>query len=344
MGLVVLAAALPWVAGCGEVDYYLNLARGQARILWARRPVAQVLADPATADDVRAALRLVEAVRRFAAECLGLTAATASYTTYYDTGGNAVAWNVSASPPDRFEAYLWSFPVVGALPYKGYFERQRAVAERDRLRAQGYDAIARPVSAYSTLGILSDPILSTMVDDAEAALAELVLHELTHAAVYVEGRTDYNESVATFIGQAGALAFLAQRHGRESQPVVDARRDREASRRFDGFLHLVVDRLDSLYRLGLPRAQVLEERLTLFAAAQDEYRRRRDDLGQGRFDGFLGWEINNAQLLSYRRYHTGLDRFEALLDRRGGDLAAALRILAGCGERDDPWTCVEETE
>ena len=314
------------------------------RRLWARRPVAQVLADPATADDVRAALRLLEAVRRFAGERVGLAAAASSYTTYYDTGGHAVAWNVSASPPDRFESHLWSFPIVGALPYKGYFVRERAVAERDRLRAQGYDAIARPVSAYSTLGILSDPILSTMVDDSEADLAELVLHELTHAAVYVESHTDYNESVATFIGQAGALVFLAERHGRESPPVVDARREREASRRFDGFLHSVVDHLDSLYRLGLPRERVLRERLMLFAAAQDEYRKRRHDLGQGRFDGFLEWEINNAQLLSYRRYHTGLDRLEELLGRRGGDLAATLRILVGCGEQDDPWTCLEKTE
>lgn len=329
-------------AGCDQADYYLHLARGQGRILWARRPVAQVAADPQTPEAVRAALALLSDIRRFASDRVGLDASS-SYTTYFDTGGAPVAWNVSASPPDRFESYRWTFPIVGALPYKGFFAADRAAAERDRLRASGFDAIARAVSAYSTLGILSDPFLSTMVDDSEQELADLVLHELTHAAVYVED-TDYSESAATFIGQAGSIAFLEERHGRDSAPVLQARRELDEARRFNAFLHGVVDRLDSLYRRGRPRDEVLGERARLFAASQDEYRRRRQELGGGRYDGFESWEVNNARLLSYRRYHTGLDRLEAVLTARGGDLAATLQALVACGEEDDPWACLKEDE
>lgn len=328
------------VSGCSDLDYYQHLARGQARILWERRDVDEVLADAATPDSIRQRLRLIDEVRRFARDRIGLDGTSSSYTVYYDTGGEPVAWNVSASPPDRFDAYLWRFPVVGALPYKGYFQRERALAERDRLLAEGFDAVARGVSAYSLLGYLADPILSTMMDDPEDRLVDLVLHELTHATVYVEDHTDYNESLASFVGRAGSLQFLAERYGADSEEVASVRRRRADLAAFNEFLHGVTSRLDSLYTSGAPRDSLLTQREALFAAGQEDYRRRRDELGAGRYDGFLSWKVNNARLLSYRRYNRGLDDFERVLQRHAGDLGAALPTFVRCGDADDPWTCL----
>lgn len=346
--LAPVAAALSALAlsasltGCGEIDYYMHLARGQCRIAFASRPLEEVLVDGATSQQVRATLELVTDIRRFARERAGLSGTASNYTRYFDTGGGPVSWNVSACPPDRFVPYRWWFPVVGDLPYKGFFTLPRATAERDRLVTDGYDAVLSSVSAYSTLGYFSDPILSTMVADPEDRLADLILHELTHVTVYVENETDYNESVATFVGRAGSMAFLVERYGSESEPVRLAFQRRDEETRFSAFLGEVIAALDSLYALQLPRAQVLARRADLFARAKEAYRERRPDLGDGRYDGFLEWEVNNARLLSYRRYHKDLEGFEAVLRRCRGDLAAAVGRFRDCAKVADPWSCLDD--
>jgi predicted aminopeptidase len=326
---------------CAEVDYYLHLARGQGRITFDRRSLRDVLDDPETSIEVVRGLQLIEEVRAFAGETIGLDASASNFNDYYDTGGDPIAWNVSASPPDRFEAYLWRFPVVGALPYKGYFNRRGAIAERDRLIDLGYEALASSVSAYSTLGYLSDPVLSTMLDNSEDRLAELVLHELTHATVYVEDETDYSESVASFIGKAGSLAFLSQRYGPASAQLQQARSRRANGAAFQAFLRDVTAQLDSLYESDSPRAEIMEERQHLFTASKQTYLERRGELGEGRYDGFLDWELNNARLLSYRRYHSHFDRFDAVLERQSGDLATTLQLFVHCGAAQNPWECLD---
>lgn len=340
LGLIGAVALL--VTGCEQVDYYQHLARGQLRVILDRRPVAELLEDPATDEHVRQRLLLIGQVRAFAEAHIGLSGTSDNYTQFYDTGGEPVAWNVSACPPDRFDAYLWTFPFVGALPYKGYFDRSRAEAERDRLIGLGFDAIVSGVSAYSTLGYLSDPVLSTMLDDTEDRLVDLVLHELTHATIYVEDHTDYNESIASFVGQQGALLFLQNRYGRHSPQVEQLQSQRQAVRAFQGFVRSVTARLDSLYSSGSPTPEVLQARVQIFNDSKLSYRQQRDELGAGRFDGYLSWEINNARLLAYRRYNSNFDSMQALLLRHGGDLAAALESLKYCGATDAPWVCLDD--
>jgi len=120
-------AALGWLGlaflsvGC-EADYYLHLAWGQARIAWGAVPIAQVLASGEVAPSTGEKLRLIGALRDFARHRLGLRVED-NYTRFFDTGGQPISWNVSASPPDRFEAHLWRFPIVGSMPYKGFFTR-----------------------------------------------------------------------------------------------------------------------------------------------------------------------------------------------------------------------------
>lgn len=337
---VVLTSQMSLLTACGELDYYLHLAQGQGTILLASQAVGGLLAEPSTPPEVRVVVERVEELRRFGRESVGLTASR-GYGRYFDTGGGPVAWNVSASPPERFEPFLWWFPIVGKLPYKGYFDVERARAERDRLRAGGYDAIVRSVSAYSTLGYLEDPVLSTMAGYSEDRLAELILHELTHSDIYAEGHADYNESAATFVGRVGSLRFLTERYGTHSPQVRRAKRRRRETDHFTGFVKGVVSRLDSLYTSGTGREQVLRRRRALFHQAREDYRRSRADFGS-RYDGFLDWQPNNALLLSYRRYHHRQEDFEAVLRRFGGDLPAAVAALAACAHTLDPWGCVRQ--
>ena len=110
---------------------------------------------------------------------------------------------------------------MGTVPYRGYFDLKRAKKERDALEAKGYDTYLRSVSAYSTLGWFSDPVLSSMLHYRDADLASLVIHEMTHATVWIPGDINFNESLASFVGDAGAILFFKSKFGPDAQVVRD---------------------------------------------------------------------------------------------------------------------------
>jgi predicted aminopeptidase len=281
---------LPLVGAC----YLAKQAEGQLHILLAQRPLEDVLADPEVPAWQKEKIRLVRDVKEFGEREIGLTVSN-NYTRFYDTGGRPVSWLVSASAKHRFENHTWWFPIVGTVPYKGFFRRADAVAEARALEADGYDVQLTPVAAYSTLGYFPDPVLSTMVEYSEEDLAALILHELTHGTIYLPGDTNFNEKLASFVGWQGALEFARRRHGAGSAAYErsvralarEERRARESRELFE--------KLDSLYRSDLPRAEKI---------------RRRDQVA--------GRPVNNAEILMQRRY-TDYAVFGAAFERVGGD-------------------------
>ena len=339
------AVVLALVVGFAIFDfgYYLHLARGQLRLVFSCVPISELLADPGLAPGRRARFDLVRAVREYGRGQIGLAVGD-QYTSFYDTGNRPVSWNVSASPPDRFEPYRWCFPIVGAVPYKGFFDPERATREREHLEERGYDVWAGPVSAFSTLGFFADPILSNMIAYPEDALATLLLHELTHSTVFAPNQTEFNESLATFVGKTGALGFLAERYGALSPQVEEAHRRRADAEAFRGFVHELVSRLDSLYNSDLPRERILAERVSVFERAKEEYRSVRAQLlrSPSRFDGFLEWDMNNARLLSYRRYHD-LDDFDDLYRACDRSMPHFLEICSSCAAAQQPRDCLRDS-
>ena len=337
LGRTLIGFGLFCVCGC-NFDYYLHLARGQSRVIFGRTPLAEIAARPTIADKTRSQFELIQSILHYA-DSLGLKTGD-NYTTFYDTGDNPVSWNVSASPPERFEPYLWEFPFVGAVPYKGFFQLDLAIEQRDALIAKGYDAIVRPVSAYSTLGFFSDPILSGMLNYQPDQLADLILHELTHATAYAAGETDFNETMATFVGRQGSLLFLSRHLGPDTPLLQLAQQRRADSALFGNFMVATVASLDSLYSLELPRAVVLRQRMAVFAQRKVDFALIRGQFSRSNYDAFLDWELNNARLLSYRRYHSNLDLFAAVYRHQDADLAGAIRVFAHCSDQENPWQCL----
>ncbi len=324
--------------GC-EVPYYLHLAHGQLGVLSNCEPVETLLASAEVSPEVRAKLELIQSVRSYAQDRLGL-ALSDNYTCLHDTGGEPVSWNVSACSPTRFEPFTWSFPIVGKLAYKGFFRRDIAVEERDRLKSTGLDVVMRPVSAYSTLGYFTDPVLSTMLKYDDARLTELIIHELAHGTVFAKGFTDFNESLASFVGDTGSIMFLRSTGVAESEVSV-LLAHREEDHRFRAFMATVVAALDSLYELGLPSDYVLEERRKVFEAAQSSF--DRSQFASGRYDHFERWEINNAALLSYRRYNREMDLFEQLHKAKAKSLRETVKLCGGCASTQNPWSCLRDS-
>ena len=159
IALFVLALLFNW----DILSYGIRQAQGQLRITFNTLPVETILNDTLFPDSLKQKIKIVQQARVFAFQELGLTPSE-NYTTFYDQKGEVALWNLSASKAYMLEPKLWSFPILGSFPYKGFFDLERAKQERDELIDQGYDARIRPVGGWSTLGWTTDPILSNMLE------------------------------------------------------------------------------------------------------------------------------------------------------------------------------------
>jgi len=322
---VALWAALA-ASGC-SLPYLADTAAHHLALLARRRPIAEVIEDPATPAPLREQLRSVEQVRAYA-RTLGM-AVDDNYAAYVDVGREYVTYNLSACPPDRFAPYTWHFPFVGAVPYKGYFRLTWAKREERRLRDKGYETYLRGVPAYSTLGWLADPLLSTMVGGDPLDLADTLFHELTHATCFIQGQVPFDETLATFVAERATLAFAADHGGPEAVTRLE-RRYAEAHR-FEGLVHQLYGELDTLYRAA--PTDVATRREQIYAAFRDRLHDPASGIDSPGYRRFADVPLNNARLLAYHRYHTSTAELTALLAREGGSVKRLLaRLVAHKGE------------
>ena len=130
-------------------------------------------------------VKQVASIRSFAVNELGLKD-TKNYTRYVEIDRDYLALVVSACAKDSFSPYMWRFPIVGAVPYKGFFEERDAKIEVEKLKRKDLDTLIRRVDAFSTLGWFQDPLYSYMKDYPAHRLADLIIHESLHATVYLK--------------------------------------------------------------------------------------------------------------------------------------------------------------
>src|SRR6476469_5797215 len=204
--LLALAAAAMRVS-CTSLNYYAQAAQGQLSLLSDARPIEEWLSDEHT--DAKLKLRLATArqIRTFAVQELSLPD-NASYRNYAALKRPYVLWNVVAAPELSLVPREWCFPVAGCVNYRGYYSHERAIAYAHQLRAQGDDVQVGGVTAYSTLGWFNDPLISTFINFPDAELARLIFHELAHQVVYVAGDSQFNESFASAVEEAGVESWL----------------------------------------------------------------------------------------------------------------------------------------
>ncbi|WP_420146673.1 aminopeptidase [Spirosoma sp.] len=237
------------------VSYGWMQARGQLRILWNTKPVSDVLNDPVYPDSLKQKIELIREIKRFAIDSLGLDK-SGSYESFYDQQGKPILWVVTAAEPYQLVAKQWSFPIIGTFSYKGFFEKDWADSSVSELKRENFDTRISEVSAWSTLGFLNDPILSSFLDRPEGSLAELIIHELTHGTLFVKDNLEYNENLADFVGEYGAQRFLRQKYGKSSVPYQNYMSTKEFYGRYDNHILRGTRTLDSLYRTFKPTTPV----------------------------------------------------------------------------------------
>lgn len=226
--------------------YAYRQAKGQIKIIFNTRPVSEVLEDRTFPDSLKNRIRLIQEIKQFAVDSLGLNPSD-NYSTFYDQHQKPILWVMTACEPFELKAKKWNFPVIGTFSYKGHFEKNIADKEIAELKKQGFDTQLNEVSAWSTLGYLKDPILSSMLDKSEGRLASLIIHELTHGTLFVKSNLEFNENLADFVGDYGAIRFLEAKFGKNSKQLERYQFSKKYNDAYSQHLIRGAKKLDSLY-------------------------------------------------------------------------------------------------
>ena len=324
--LVVLVALS--LSGCSSLGYVLGQGVEQWRLFNRARPIDEVLKNPNVDDKTKNSLRLVAEAKLFS-EKLGLLA-THNYNEYVALDRDALLWAVAASDPLLLKEKTWWFPIVGAVPYKGYFVRERADQAAKELSEEGLDVWVRDVPTYSSLGWFRDPIYSSMLNGPDHWIVNLVIHESLHATVWISGSVDFNERLASFVGKEGSLRWLDEKFGSKSKERQMADKSYIVSYRLG---ELVKDSIER-YRLEvepLALANKLKEAADKKAEFYKAFAERASKIGYIDRE-FTHW--NNAALLAYSKYFYDESVFKNLLAKCRGDLGRFVRWIKAENEKE----------
>lgn len=344
--LVSATLCLSFAGPCCAIDfnYIAPQAVGQIKMIINSVPAEKIMNDHGTNAAVKHKLMLIRQTQRFAKEVMGFKIG-GSYTSYFDTGEEPVAWTVTATPKDSLEPVTWDFPIVGRVPYLGYFKKTDAERKKNELLAKGYDAKISAVAGYSLLGYLDDPILSSMMDESDEHLVEMIIHELAHANIYSAGKTDFNETTATFFGEEGAAQFFEKWLNR-----ADARKNLQESREDEKiFSQMIQDtyfELKGLYkRQDISSLEKINKREEVFNGLR---RKIKDASDQNVFHDNMAYSwmpyfpMDNAFILAHVRNHGGLEYIVRLHRSFEGDLKRTLEALRWSAKKDDPLGVIKE--
>ena len=317
---LVLVGFVCLTVSCG-VGYIVSSSYYQLELLALREPVDEVRLRGTLTRKQLGALRTIEDARYYATS-LGFE--VSGIYTSVALEWKREMWNVSACESLNFEPRTWWFPIVGRVPYLGFFSEEKASEFYEELSEEpGWDLQKRRVGAYSTLGYFDDPILPSMLEWNTVSLLNLVFHELVHATVWLPSSVVFNESFANFVGEKATLRYLEHRYGANSPKLVEAQGRFEDGRRFRALLWGLYHDLDKLYRRAdlkdLAKHQLkqklygsLEARVEKEAFWDQDWARKRIRYGV--------W--NNARLMQFRRYNSDHAYFELLFQRFSGDFRA----------------------
>lgn len=322
------------------------LSRGaweEAKILSRRQPITEIVADRRTPEPDKQKLRVVLAARQYARDSIKLRTKD-SFTTFSRVDSDTLVLVLSAAYRDALRPYTWWFPIVGDVPYKGYFDFDAARRAAQDFKKDGFDVYLRPSDAFSTLGWFNDPLLNTSLRRDSIDLANTVIHELTHNTYYAAGQAPFNESFAMFVGARGAAAFFRSRGSDSSAKLLDARW--EDDKLLAGFWARVIKSLDSAYkahpddkawRIAVRDTVYTRARATLVNEIGPRLRTINPLYAQRT-------PLDNASLLARRVYASDLQLFDDVYEKEGRNLRHTIGRVIGLAKSrpEDPFEVIRQ--
>jgi predicted aminopeptidase len=185
------------------------------------------------------------------------------------------------------------------------------------------------ITAYSTLGHFSDPVVSSMLRYDDLDLVSTIFHELAHQLLYVPGDSDFDEAFATTVAEEGLRRWL-QAHGRSGELEGYLADERAMQAMIEAFSDGRSE-LATLYQQQLEPARMRERKRELMAATSRRVRELEQSYGlHTGYDSWLDEGLNNAHLASIGTYYGCVPALQRVLDAAHGQLprfyAAMIRL------------------
>ena len=316
MALLLISAT---ISACSGPSYYMQAISGQLKIMRARQDTHSLLENPDTSPELADQLETARQIIIFAETTLDLPA-NGSYASYVDLDTDAIAWNVVATKEFSLQPKKWCFPVAGCLPYRGYFKEAKADHSAAKLGKKGMDVFVSPAAAYSTLGKMKDPLLSTMFTGQNVRLAAYLFHELAHQRLYIKDDGRFNENYASFVEKAGVRSWLESKNQKDEllrwQDLNSVEDD------FADLVRQVRDELDKLYTAANSETYMRKQKADILLGLTERYKKMVHKHWQGH-DYYAAWfekPVNNARLALFSTYEGGQCAFQGLMDKADGNI------------------------
>jgi predicted aminopeptidase len=320
-----------------QMGYYLRSAQNQFSMMSSRVSITEAFQSPNLNDVQKQKLLLTEKARVFAFEKLKLKK-TDNYNSFIDLKRPYVTWVVHAAEKWQMKNYEWKYPIVGAMPYKGFFTEAEAKAEAEEMLKQGFDTYVRGVSAYSTLGWFTDSLLSSMLRYKNHDLVNTIIHEITHTTIYIKNNSDFNEQLAVFIGNKGTELFYKDLEGPDSATLKLIAEENEDDRLFSEF---ITAELMSLEKWYVENPESLAKNEVARTARLNEIHDRFEKDLQPKlkttvYAKFTKEKMNNARMGLYKTYMQNLNDFEDAYIRHDSDLLKFIEVVKKLESSKDP--------
>lgn len=328
------------LSGC-QLGYLFHVSYQHLSMLNNKQPIADVLRSDTLSAEQKKKIEISQDARIFAFNTLKLKESR-NYSEYVDLKRPYVTYTVTAAEKWQLQPYLWNFPFIGKAPYKGFYSEEKAHTEANELKKKNLDTSVRGVSAYSTLGKMTDPLLSSMLNYKEHTLVNIIIHELVHTTVFIKNNIDFNERLAVFVANKGTEQFYLEREGPDSATLRVIQNENEDDRLFSDFMTAEIGELKNWYAQFSPgselpadeRERLRQERLQQVANKfQTEVQPR---MKTDSYKKLFSKTPNNAELSLHNTYMGNLEVFEKIYQKEGADISRFLAKIAELKSSEEP--------
>ena len=326
--------------GC-QIGYLIRSSYDHLSMLSSRVSIAEALVSDKLNGDQKKKIELSQEVRQFSFDILKLKQSD-NYTHFVQLDRNYITYAVLAASKWKFEPYLWNFPFIGKAPYKGFYDEASAKKEAEFMKSKNFDTYVRGVTAYSTLGKLNDPLLSSMLNYKDHDLVNTVIHELVHTTLFIKDNIDFNERLAVFVAGKGTELFYLKRDGVNSNTLKIIQDENEDDRLFSEFITAELNDLKIWYETFQPSG-------VLSSDDKEKIRQERFDILRKSFNlklkpklktksyySFADGPMNNARLSGLQTYMKDLQDFEKVYIKSGSQIDLFLEKCKKLNDVDDP--------
>lgn len=348
MKLKILISTLSFsilFSGC-QIGYLLHVSYNHLAMLNTKVPVSEALSSTDLSEEQKKKLTLAQEAREFAFTDLGLKR-TSSYSDFVDLKRKSVTYAVMASEKWKLQSYMWNFPIIGKAPYKGYYNEELANKEADEMKKLNYDVYVRGVSAFSTLGKMNDPLLSSMLRYSDHDLVNTIIHELVHSTLFIKSSIDFNERLAVFVANKGTEIYYLKKEGLQSKTLQQIKNENEDDTLFSKFITEELNRLKAWYEHFDHTQKISQEekealRQKQFEQIKENFKKNLSEkLKTKSYSHFTTKMMNNATLGNYNTYMKNLDSFDKVYKKNNSDIPT---FLKKCKELEDTENPEQELE